>query len=194
MAQRNRVKINTSPVAQHYADEKIIEISSPNGGGLIAFRLTDDGELIIEPYRLDDTVKVNTGEAPQPATAAATADAPADPDPERGRLQVRVSRDDDFDWSMSDWDADLAEQTRGQLERGEMEVYVTDLYRLHCGARDCPHHELLGSLSGSVTPGSWEGTYTVPEVLAGIETDDHEHLTEIVRDMLPADYQEKEQS
>lgn len=53
---RSAVKVNTSPVAQRYADERIIEYSSPVGGGLIAF-LVRDGHLVIEPYRHDDTVR-----------------------------------------------------------------------------------------------------------------------------------------
>lgn len=53
------VKINTSPVAQRYTDEKVIEYSSPNGGGLIAFREMSDGTLIVEPYRHDATVVIS---------------------------------------------------------------------------------------------------------------------------------------
>lgn len=59
---KSKIAVNTSPVAGHYAryaDEKIIEFDSPNGGGLLAFRVRDNGELWLEPYRLDETVRVN---------------------------------------------------------------------------------------------------------------------------------------
>lgn len=57
---RSKITVNTSPVANRhvYPDEKIIEFDSPNGGGLICFRMRDDGTLVIEPYRLDGTVDV----------------------------------------------------------------------------------------------------------------------------------------
>lgn len=55
---KSDVKINASAIAQRYADERIIEFSSPNGGGLVAFVERDD-QLHIEPYRLDSNVKVN---------------------------------------------------------------------------------------------------------------------------------------
>lgn len=60
MPQRD-IFINLKPVANTYrskaADERIIEVSSKNGGCLISFRLVE-GHLIIEPYRMDDTVRV----------------------------------------------------------------------------------------------------------------------------------------
>ena len=61
-----KISVNTSPVADQYAgrDEKIIEYSSPNGGGLISFRLMDDGTLSVDLYRHDPTVRVRVGEAP----------------------------------------------------------------------------------------------------------------------------------
>lgn len=56
---RSKVHVNTSAVADHYSDEKIIEISSPGGGCLIAFRLMDDDTTLrIDVYRADDTVTV----------------------------------------------------------------------------------------------------------------------------------------
>lgn len=60
-----RIKVNTSPVADSYSsrDEKIVEYSSPNGGGLIAFRLMEDGTLRVDLYRHDPTVVVVVGEA-----------------------------------------------------------------------------------------------------------------------------------
>lgn len=56
------IRINTDPVADHYAtgNERIIEFSSPNGGGLISFRLTGDG-LTVEIYQTDSTVTVVNG-------------------------------------------------------------------------------------------------------------------------------------
>lgn len=56
---RNRVNVNTSPVADRYAgpDERIVEFSSPEGGGLVSF-MVRDGKLIVDLYRLDDTVEV----------------------------------------------------------------------------------------------------------------------------------------
>ena len=59
----SRIKVNTSPVANQYAgrDERIVEFSSPNGGGLIAFALLDDGTLRIDVYRQDPTVVVVVG-------------------------------------------------------------------------------------------------------------------------------------
>ncbi len=60
----NKIKVNTSPVADNYSgtNEKIIEFSSPNGGGLISFRLMDDGTLRVDVYRQDPTVTVRVGE------------------------------------------------------------------------------------------------------------------------------------
>jgi len=55
-----KITINTNPVANGYTgrDEKIIEFSSPGGGGLISFRLNDKNELDVSVYRTDDTVTV----------------------------------------------------------------------------------------------------------------------------------------
>lgn len=63
---RSKIKVDTSPVADAYAhrpDEKIIEFSSPNGGGLIAFRVTDDGRLRVDVYRADPSVDVVVGKS-----------------------------------------------------------------------------------------------------------------------------------
>lgn len=62
---RSQVRVNTSPVADTYAsrpEEKIIEFSSPNGGGLIGFRVMDDGTLRVDVYRQDPTVRVLVGD------------------------------------------------------------------------------------------------------------------------------------
>jgi len=59
-----KVKVTLNPVANTYAgtSERIIEYSSPNGGGLISFRLSDDGHLIIDMYREDESVLILVGD------------------------------------------------------------------------------------------------------------------------------------
>jgi hypothetical protein len=59
-----KIKINVRPVADQHstADERIIEYSSPYGGGLIAFRLDPIGELVIDMYREDDTVNIRVNQ------------------------------------------------------------------------------------------------------------------------------------
>lgn len=42
-------------------NERVIEFSHPNGGGLISLRATDDGRLIVEAYQLDAAVDVRPG-------------------------------------------------------------------------------------------------------------------------------------
>jgi hypothetical protein len=58
-------KVTINCVASHYAgpDERIIEFSSKGGGGLIAFRVADDGRLLVDVYRQDRTVKVRVAKA-----------------------------------------------------------------------------------------------------------------------------------
>ena len=55
------IKINTRPVADGYtaeaSNEKIIEFSSPAGGGLISFRLEGE-QIVVEVYRTDPGVAV----------------------------------------------------------------------------------------------------------------------------------------
>jgi hypothetical protein len=61
---RNKIIVNSSPVADRYATpgiEKIIEFSSPADGGLISFRVMDDGALTMDIYRTDPTVIVRLG-------------------------------------------------------------------------------------------------------------------------------------
>ena len=55
--------VNTNPVANQYAGhtERIIEYSSPNGGGLISLRTMDDGTLRVDLYRHDPTVTIVVG-------------------------------------------------------------------------------------------------------------------------------------
>ena len=56
-------KITTNCVASRYSggDERIIEFSHKQGGGLIAFWPTDDGRLLVNLYRLDPSVLVGVG-------------------------------------------------------------------------------------------------------------------------------------
>lgn len=56
------IKINTDPVANQYTNpnERIIEFSSPSGGGLISFREQGDG-LVVDVYRTDLNVTVLSG-------------------------------------------------------------------------------------------------------------------------------------
>lgn len=58
-----KITLNTRQVANVYAgpEERILEFSSPNGGGLIAFRLHQDGRLLVDVYRQDATVEVRVG-------------------------------------------------------------------------------------------------------------------------------------
>jgi hypothetical protein len=66
-----RIHVNTSPVANQYAapNEKIIEYSVGGGsklvGGLIAFRVLEDGKLVIDLYRHDADVEIRVGAAPE---------------------------------------------------------------------------------------------------------------------------------
>lgn len=55
-----RPRVITNCVAQQYAgpNERIIEFSSTQGGGLIAFRECPDGRLLVSVYNIDDTVNV----------------------------------------------------------------------------------------------------------------------------------------
>jgi hypothetical protein len=73
------ITVNTNPVANHYvsnkAGEKIIEFSSPNGGGLIGFRVMNDGALTVDIYRTDPTVIVRTGEDVRTRQSRKVADA-----------------------------------------------------------------------------------------------------------------------
>jgi hypothetical protein len=57
-----KIKVNLKPVADQYAStgERIVEYSSAHGGGLISFRLTDDGYLVVDLYREDGTVLITT--------------------------------------------------------------------------------------------------------------------------------------
>ena len=56
--------VNTNPVANQYTGrtERIIEYSSPNGGGLISLRVMDDGTLRVDLYRHDPTVTITVGQ------------------------------------------------------------------------------------------------------------------------------------
>lgn len=63
-----KIKINTNPVADRYSgtDTRILEFSSPGGGGLISFVIIPDDQLSVHVYRHDMTVTVSAGEAGQP--------------------------------------------------------------------------------------------------------------------------------
>lgn len=54
-----KIHVSLHPPANLYSapNERIVEYSSPNGGGLISFRLVD-GHLRVELYRHDDTVLI----------------------------------------------------------------------------------------------------------------------------------------
>lgn len=56
---RKRIRVLTQCVANAYTgpDERIVEFSSPNGGGLISFRMQDD-KLRVQIYRVDRSVEV----------------------------------------------------------------------------------------------------------------------------------------
>ena len=62
----NQITVNTRPVADQYGSEKIIEFSSPVGGGLISFLITPDDQLSVHVARQDMTVRVTAGEAGTP--------------------------------------------------------------------------------------------------------------------------------
>lgn len=55
--------VNTNPVANQVSgkNERIIEFSSNNGGGLISLWEMADGTLSVHLYRHDDTVKITVG-------------------------------------------------------------------------------------------------------------------------------------
>ena len=56
-------KVTVNCVASRYAgpDERIIEFSHKQGGGLISFYPTEDGGLLVNLYHLDPSVMVVTG-------------------------------------------------------------------------------------------------------------------------------------
>lgn len=56
-------KVNTNPVANQYSapNERIIEYSSTQGGGLISIRETDAGRLRVDLYQHDDSVEIIVG-------------------------------------------------------------------------------------------------------------------------------------
>lgn len=65
-----RPKVIIDCVASRYQDpdERIVEISHARGGGLISIRATGSGRLVIDLYRLDDTVEVHAPASANPRT------------------------------------------------------------------------------------------------------------------------------
>ena len=55
----SKPRVDTAPIANRYAGsrERIVEFSSPKGGGLISFRETGAG-LVVEVYSQDGSVTV----------------------------------------------------------------------------------------------------------------------------------------
>lgn len=60
-----RPRVIIDCVASRYQgpDERIVEISHACGGALISIRATGSGRLVIDSYRLDDTVEVRASTA-----------------------------------------------------------------------------------------------------------------------------------
>ena len=63
---KSQISVNTRPGADRYGSEKVIEFSSPVGGGLISFTITSDDQLDVHVYRQDLTVHVTAGEEGEP--------------------------------------------------------------------------------------------------------------------------------
>lgn len=61
----SKPNVNTNPVANQYTsrNERIVEYSSPNGGGLIRFTVLDDGTLAVGLYGHDETVKISVSDS-----------------------------------------------------------------------------------------------------------------------------------
>lgn len=59
-----RPTIISRPVASQYQspNERIVEFSHDNGGGLISIRALTDGTVAIDIYQQDSTVAVNVGD------------------------------------------------------------------------------------------------------------------------------------
>jgi hypothetical protein len=93
-------RVLTRCAANNYTapNERVIEFSSKNGGGLISFRTSEDGNLDVHVYRCDSTVRVfPPSESPdtldQNRIALALADlAKALPATETGKLWGTVGR------------------------------------------------------------------------------------------------------
>ena len=67
-----RPKVLTRCVANRYAapNERIVEFTSKNGGGLISFATLLDGRLAVDVYRCDPTVVVRIGTKRPPQNGA----------------------------------------------------------------------------------------------------------------------------
>lgn len=55
---KHLVKVNNHPVAQRYTNERVIEITAPDGTGLLLELRWDSETLVVNPYRCDDNVTV----------------------------------------------------------------------------------------------------------------------------------------
>lgn len=104
----------------------------------------------------------------------------------RGRIRVSVDIDERFDRTCADWADELRDEVAANLEDGTYEVFETAVEVMHCGAAVCPHHRMLGSLCGTVIGGRWQGSYSLLEFLGRTGQEGHEHMHEIVRDIIAA--------
>lgn len=70
-----KVRVTTNPVANTYANERIIEFSAgtDGAGGLISFVLKDDGSIHVHVYRQERTVVTHAGMTRAERTAAQVA-------------------------------------------------------------------------------------------------------------------------
>lgn len=104
-------------------------------------------------------------------------------------IRVRVVIDEHFDRTCKGWAEEIREDTVQKLAAGDYEVFGTIVERLHCEAYDCPHHQEIGALWGTVTAVWMPGTYTLAEVgqRAGSGHPDDKHLVEVVQDILDSE-------
>lgn len=97
------------------------------------------------------------------------------------RVDVRIDRETDT----VPFRSTLDPETRAGLASGEAGIFMVIIERAHCNfSSECPHNEILATVWGVITYGFWDGRYSLPQVMRGIEEDDNERLTEIVREKL----------
>ena len=99
----NQITVNTRPVADQYGSEKIIEFSSPVGGGLISFLITPDDQLSVHVARQDMTVRVTAGEAGTPVR--------------HGNLRADAALYQAARAFVTDWEAAHPDQDAGAVSR-----------------------------------------------------------------------------